>query len=104
GGAAAGGGKRRRGGDRADVREDAGAALAVAPQGDRRGALEHLDSRLGGDQLGEAGGDRASGLGASRVDDAARRVTPLEPEGQGAVGLEAEADAEAAQPGDRTRR
>ena len=51
------------------VGDHAAAALAVAPQRDRRGPLEHLDPLVRGDQLGEALGDRAAGLGAAGVDD-----------------------------------
>ena len=61
----------------------------------RRGPLQHLDPRLGGDQLGEPRGDRAAGLAAAGVDDPARRVAALEAERELAVGLEVEAHAAA---------
>ena len=88
---AAGREHRRRRRDRAAVGDHPGAARAVAPQRHRRGALEHLDPRCAGGELGEPAGQCAPGLAAARVDDPPRRVAALEPEREAAVGLGVEA-------------
>ena len=79
------------GGDRPGVRDHPAAAAAVAPQGDGRGLLEHLDPRLGGHQLRQATGDRAARLGAAGVHDPARRMAALQGQAQAAPRLGVEA-------------
>ena len=71
------------GGDRPGVRDHPAAPAAVAPQGDGRGLLEHLDPRLGGHQLRQATGDRAARLGAAGVHDPARRMAALQGQAPG---------------------
>ena len=68
---AAGGEHRRRRRDRARVGDHPVAALAVAPQRQRRGPLQHLDPLLGGDHRRQLRGQLVAGLAAAGVDDAA---------------------------------
>ena len=54
-------------------------ALPSLHSATHRGLLEHARSRsLGADELGEAAGDGATGLGPAGVDDAPRRVPALQ--------------------------
>ncbi len=90
--------------ERADVGDDAEAALAVGPERRRRGALADLDPLVGGDHRGQLHGQLAAGLAAAGVDDPARRVAALEAERQPPFVVEVEVDAARLQVADRGRR
>ena len=91
-------------GDRAAVGDHAVAALAVAPERQRRGPLADLDPRLGVDHRRQLRGDLVAGLAAAGVDDAAARMASLEAERQPSLVVEVEDDAARLQLADRRRR
>ena len=94
---------RRPRADRAAVGDEAAAALAIARQRERRGALDHVDQLVGRGELGEPRSQRAPGLGAAGVDDPPRAVAALQAERERAVGLEVERDPARDQRLDRRR-
>ena len=74
------------------VGDHAVAALAVAPQGQRRGALGDVDARVGGRQRREPLGDPLPVPGAARVDDPPAGVAALQGQLEPAVGVAVELD------------
>ena len=101
---AAGGEDRRAGADRPGVGDDAVAALAVAPEGEGRGALRDLDPGLGGGERRQPLGDPLARAGAAGVDHPPPRVAALERERELAVGVAVELDAAVFELGDHAGR
>ncbi len=96
--------KSRRGGDRALVGDHPVAALSVAPQRQRRGALARLHPRLGVDHRRQLRGQLVTGLAAAGMDDAAAGVPSLETERESSLVVEVELDAPLLQIAHRRRR